>query len=342
MAARSSLTPGLVDDVVRVEMGLGPLELLVVGAQRRAAIAGDVARRVQPGGEVALPLHQRQAHQRLDAGDEDPPRRWRVLVVEADLEAAASPAYPIARLPQASTRRPGPQRRRPTGSSAAARRRRAGRRRWCPRPAGWRRYATMAAISAVVSNRCSSEVGRAVWKNSRSISSSDLPWALARSLMNCSTPSERVGPGSTEFTVTRGAGRGLGETARQGHLHGLGDAVVDHLDRDVHRRLRRDEDDPAPACGLHARQVMARQPHAAHEVDLDHPLPFGVGDLLERARLEDAQIVDQDVEVGKALRSPARPPRRCRGRPRAAPASAPGWVGGCSPSPRRRGLRCGR
>ena len=94
---------GPVDDVVRVEMGPRPLQLLVVGAQRRAAIAGDEARRVQPGGQIALALHQRQPHQRLDAGDEDPPFADRVLVVERDLEQLRHLPTPSCPGPQAST-----------------------------------------------------------------------------------------------------------------------------------------------------------------------------------------------------------------------------------------------
>ena len=77
---------------------------------------------------------------------------------------------------------------------------------------------------------------------------------------------------------------------------------------------------PQP-CRLHARQVMARQAHPAHEVDLDHPLPLVVADLLERARLEDAEIVDQDRDLGEALAAPAPRPERCRGRRPAAPAA---------------------
>ena len=50
---------------------------------------------------------------------------------------------------------------------------------------------------------------------------------------------------------------------------------------------------------LHARQVVSRQAHPAHEVHFDHPRPLVVPDLLERARLEDAQIVDQDRDVGE-------------------------------------------
>ena len=77
---------GAVDDVVRVEMGSSALQLLVVGTERGAAIAGDEAGRVQSRGQIALALHQRQAHQGLNAGDEDPPLADRVLVVEGDLE----------------------------------------------------------------------------------------------------------------------------------------------------------------------------------------------------------------------------------------------------------------
>ena len=90
---------GAVDDVVGVEMRPCPLELLVVGPQRRAAVAGDEPGRVQPGGKIALALDQRQPHQRLDPGDEDPPRSGRVLVVEGDLAQlrhlpTSSSAYP--------------------------------------------------------------------------------------------------------------------------------------------------------------------------------------------------------------------------------------------------------
>ena len=66
-----------------VEVRLGALELLVEAAERRAAIAGDVARGVEPGAAVALVLHQAEAHQRLVAGDEDAALGQVVFVVEA-------------------------------------------------------------------------------------------------------------------------------------------------------------------------------------------------------------------------------------------------------------------
>jgi hypothetical protein len=76
----------LVDDVVRVEQRAGRLELLIVGAQRRAAIAGDVARRVPSGAPIAPLLLERQANERLDAGQINPALLEPVLVVERDGE----------------------------------------------------------------------------------------------------------------------------------------------------------------------------------------------------------------------------------------------------------------
>ena len=55
-------------DVVGVEKRLRLVHLRVDAAQRRAAIAGDEARRIQPRAPVALLLHQEQAHDRLRAG----------------------------------------------------------------------------------------------------------------------------------------------------------------------------------------------------------------------------------------------------------------------------------
>ena len=74
----------LKDDVVLVEKALRGRHLLVEAAERRAAIAGDVARGVVAGREVALALEHRQAHQRLDAGEENPAPVLGVLVVEGD------------------------------------------------------------------------------------------------------------------------------------------------------------------------------------------------------------------------------------------------------------------
>ncbi len=58
-------------------------QLQVEAAQRRAAIAGDEAAGVEPRRLVAQPLHQRQPHQRLHAGQVDAPGLAAVLVIQA-------------------------------------------------------------------------------------------------------------------------------------------------------------------------------------------------------------------------------------------------------------------
>ncbi len=57
---------------------------LVERAERRAAIAGNKAAGVEPRRRIALALQQRQAHQRLRAGQIDPAFFKNVLVVERD------------------------------------------------------------------------------------------------------------------------------------------------------------------------------------------------------------------------------------------------------------------
>jgi hypothetical protein len=76
---------GLKADVVFVERALRADELLVEGAERGAAIAGDIARGVEAGAAVALLLHQAETHDGLEAGDEDPALGEVVFVVERDL-----------------------------------------------------------------------------------------------------------------------------------------------------------------------------------------------------------------------------------------------------------------
>ena len=66
--------PGLEADAVLLQRLARLPERLVQPAERRAAIAGDEARRVEPGGGIALALQHRQLHQRLDAGKIAQPR----------------------------------------------------------------------------------------------------------------------------------------------------------------------------------------------------------------------------------------------------------------------------
>ena len=75
---------GLEDHVVLLQVCLRPIELEIESAERRAAVAADVARGVVPGRDVAPALGQHEPHQRLDAGEEDAPAFAGVLVVEID------------------------------------------------------------------------------------------------------------------------------------------------------------------------------------------------------------------------------------------------------------------
>ncbi len=72
----------LEEHVVPLEVRARFPEAEVVGAERRAAVAGDEAGGVQACGTVALALEHRQPHERLHAGEEDAPRSARVAVVE--------------------------------------------------------------------------------------------------------------------------------------------------------------------------------------------------------------------------------------------------------------------
>ncbi len=90
---------GLELDVVLLEMFSRGEQLLVVAAERRAAVAGDEARGVQPRGAVAADLRHRQADQRLDAGQEDVAGALGVFLIETDrtlVDSHLSPLKPLA------------------------------------------------------------------------------------------------------------------------------------------------------------------------------------------------------------------------------------------------------
>jgi hypothetical protein len=77
---------GLELDVALLDEFLGLPQGLVEAAQRRAAIAGNVAAGVQAGREVALTLHHREAHQRLRPGQVNASALQYVFVVEGHRE----------------------------------------------------------------------------------------------------------------------------------------------------------------------------------------------------------------------------------------------------------------
>ena len=76
---------GLKPDVAFGQEWRGAQELAVEPTQRRAAIAGNVARRVKAVAPVQLLLHQAEPHQRLKSGDEDVAVAEVVFVVELDV-----------------------------------------------------------------------------------------------------------------------------------------------------------------------------------------------------------------------------------------------------------------
>ena len=72
------------DDVARGEELVGAQELLIDAAQRRAAVAGDVAAGIEPRLAVALMLHERRPDQRLGSRHEHPVDAEIVFVVDRD------------------------------------------------------------------------------------------------------------------------------------------------------------------------------------------------------------------------------------------------------------------
>jgi hypothetical protein len=73
---------GAEDDALRRQHRGGGMGLDVHRAERRAAIAGEKPRRVQPRGRIAPALRQQQADQRLGSGQDHPSGAGAVADVE--------------------------------------------------------------------------------------------------------------------------------------------------------------------------------------------------------------------------------------------------------------------
>lgn len=95
------------------------------------------------------------------------------------------------------------------------------------------------------------------------------------------------------FAPAMAVGDGEGRSLRH--------AVVGHVGGDVHSRLAADEQDAPPAALDHARQGVPGEPDATHHVDVEVALPLGVLDVLEDGEVEDADVVDQDVDIAQPL-----------------------------------------
>ena len=75
---------GLEDDLLGLEQRPGACEPGLQRGDGRAAIARHIAGRIQPRRPVARPLHEREAHHRLRAGEQHPVLRQIERVLEAD------------------------------------------------------------------------------------------------------------------------------------------------------------------------------------------------------------------------------------------------------------------
>jgi len=67
--------------------------------------------------------------------------------------------------------------------------------------------------------------------------------------------------------------------------------------RRLHTGLARDEDHPTMTALDHPRGVVPCEADAGEHVDLEHPPPPVIVDIEGRLGLEDAYVVDQDVDT---------------------------------------------
>jgi hypothetical protein len=86
-------------DVMLFEHLLRSPQLLIVSAQRTAAISRNVSRGVVTGRLIAQMLHQGQAYQRLRAGDENTAGLEPVFVVERNVAQRHGMAVAAIRSP---------------------------------------------------------------------------------------------------------------------------------------------------------------------------------------------------------------------------------------------------
>ena len=72
-------------------------------------------------------------------------------------------------------------------------------------------------------------------------------------------------------------------------------------------RFTGDENNAAPVTFAERGDVVTRQAHAAHDIDVEQFLPFGVGQRLERlAHIHRAEIVDENIDFRDRLGHDAR------------------------------------
>ena len=76
---------------------------------------------------------------------------------------------------------------------------------------------------------------------------------------------------------------------------------MNHCGGDLKCGLAGNENDAAPIVFEHAGQIVGEEADAGEDVDLEESQPVGIGDFGAGVRLEDSQIVDQNVGVRDLL-----------------------------------------
>ena len=101
------------------------------------------------------------------------------------------------------------------------------------------------------------------------------------------------------MTVTPVPGGGFGEAARDRQLSCFRHSVMNHFLRNLKSGFAGDKHNAAPIVLFHRADVVPAEPHAAQHVHFEEASPIVIGDLGECFRLEDPEIVYQDVHLRK-------------------------------------------
>jgi hypothetical protein len=80
---------------------------------------------------------------------------------------------------------------------------------------------------------------------------------------------------------------------------GMTDPVVNHLLGNHQRGITGDLNRSAPSTFGHFRKVHTDKPCCRKHINFEIGAPLLVGDLADRHRAEDTEIVHEDVDVGK-------------------------------------------
>src|SRR5581483_7722702 len=96
------------------------------------------------------------------------------------------------------------------------------------------------------------------------------------------------------------------QRAGEGHERGIGTAAGNVVRVHALAGTADDVDDDAAALRLHLREVGAREIDVAEDLEVPGLAPTRLVDLLDGATGNGAGVVDENVDVGKVTREPAR------------------------------------